>query len=1122
MSDADTGWNVSTALQGLQARMDPYIWDQGQELFRRDAVEDVAVLGDGTVQVKVLDPRDARHFFVAIRKDKGGRVDAVCPCPYRFEGVCRHQVVALEYLRAVSEGGLQPVESGTEAPADLETGAGESAAAGAGATADSGPFSVLYREVEASDKIKTTSDGSLLRLVLRSLGSSQTPHKVGLQLYTGTGWTEVRTGDVERWIGRGVRGSHPRDAYLAAQLAAGGVLSQEIDSEAFASLLHAMQGSDAVVDRSGRPLAVSPWPRTLTARVVRAPRASEQEPAGLGVEFRCQASDESSCLFTDVVLVPAVVPWIQLEDASFCLLVAGAPGPLLEELQLTDFETIPADELDRFLTAGMEQLERICCGAVESEPDLIREVEGIDSARVQLSGTPARLSGVLELSYGGHWEVAPESPEPWTVSEGGTIHRYPPAGQSLARARRELEALGFQRDEGDWVLEGSGVLCRVLEPRPEGFVQLLLPSELEAFDLVDRPPVLRLRVHGVDAGSGAGGGGAAADSSGRRAGSGGGSGIAWLDVGFGLYDGSRELPLALDDLRDAAAAHRESPDGAGLVELGDGSVIRLEHAAVRSLVDLADEAERRGAPVSEGETALRLPLFLVGDLTHEEEGREVTFDPETRAGVEAFVAGAEVELPVLRADVEELLRPYQKPAVEWFGRLARYGLGGVLADEMGLGKTIMTLAHFFGHEVAASERSLPVLVVCPTSLGFNWLAECHRFFPEVRAVGLTGQSPAERRARVEEGADLLVTSYALMRRDRELFEAQEFQAIVLDEAQHIKNPKSQTAKAAFALNARERWGLTGTPIENHLGELWSIFHFCLPGFLGTAEEFQEQFSDPISRGEDGVFQRLRHRLRPFLLRRTKVQVLPDLPPRIEQVERVPMTDAQRDVYPAYSQRARGELGSADPKRSRFQILAALTRLRQICCHPRLVLTPEELSEVKAKPEDLAGGKFGLLEELLDECLDEGHRVLLFSQFTGVLDLIEERLDERGIRKERLDGSTRDREGVVRSFREDASIPIFLISLKAGGFGLNLTEADTVILYDPWWNPATEEQAAARAHRLGQTVPVHVHRLITAGTIEEKIVELQAVKKDLADRVIESEEEVMQVLGTDELKELLFS
>jgi SNF2 family DNA or RNA helicase len=235
-----------------------------------------------------------------------------------------------------------------------------------------------------------------------------------------------------------------------------------------------------------------------------------------------------------------------------------------------------------------------------------------------------------------------------------------------------------------------------------------------------------------------------------------------------------------------------------------------------------------------------------------------------------------------------------------------------------------------------------------------------------------------------------------------------------------------------------------------------------------------------------------------------------------------MTDAQRDVYQAYLQRARGELESADPKRSRFQILAALTRLRQICCHPRLVLTPEELSEVKAKPEDLAGGKFGLLEELLDECLDEGHRVLLFSQFTGVLDLIEERLDERGIRKERLDGSTRDREGVVRSFREDASIPIFLISLKAGGFGLNLTEADTVILYDPWWNPATEEQAAARAHRLGQTVPVHVHRLITAGTIEEKIVELQAVKKDLADRVIESEEEVMQVLGTDELKELLFS
>jgi len=366
-----------------------------------------------------------------------------------------------------------------------------------------------------------------------------------------------------------------------------------------------------------------------------------------------------------------------------------------------------------------------------------------------------------------------------------------------------------------------------------------------------------------------------------------------------------------------------------------------------------------------------------------------------------------------------------------------------------------------------------------------------------------------------------VTSYALLRRDREALEAKELRAVILDEAQHIKNPSSQTAQAAFALRAHQRWILTGTPIENHLGELWSLFNFLMPGFLGTSADFHSRFREPIARGEREPMGKLQARVRPFLLRRTKAQVLTELPPRIEQVERVPMTDPQRRLYEEYLRAARAEANVGESPKARFQLLAALTRLRQICCHPRLVLKDDKATVAGAESTEVTSGKFELLLELLDECFEEEHRVLLYSQFTSMLDLIEERLEEKGIARCRLDGSTRDRAGAVKKFSSDPSIPVFLISLKAGGHGLNLTQADTVILYDPWWNPAAEEQAAARAHRMGQTLPVHVHRLITAGTVEEKILDLQATKRQLAESVVRSEEEALGTLSLGDLRGLLF-
>jgi superfamily II DNA or RNA helicase len=1116
-----SGWDVKEALNLLQARIDPYIWEQGQELYRRGAVEDFQLTAAGDIQVAVLDPRDLRKVFVTVEKDRDGKVRARCGCAYRLNGFCRHQVVSLEYLKSISEAGTSTSGAAPSAPGEGPApAAGGSGSAGSAPPAPSGP--VLYRLRGGPTRISTCPDGSLLRVVLHSLGSLETPHRIGLQLFTGTGWTELRAPDVARWTQRGEAGAHPRDAFLASLLTGEGSVKREIDSDLLATLLSVLAGSGALVTRSGEPLAASRWPFTLAARLARGERE------GIGVELSCRSPEGSARPFAEVSLIPSIAPWIQLETGAFHPLLAGAPGPVLLELQEEDLSSISGSDLDRLLSEGVGELERLCPGGVEVEPGLIEEVEGVDGARLRLEGTPRKLQGRLELSYGGEWMEAPATPEPWTVTREGKIHRYPPAGQSLARAQRELETLGFRREEDRWSLAAPGALAAVLRPRPRPFVKILLPPALEALNLVEREPVLRLEVGGglpeeaaLADGKGPAGAESAAPAAGSEAGpvASRGSGIRWLEVSYHLLTGDKELVIDLEALKEA---RREKPDG--VIQLEDGTVLALSSRPVVSLLDLASLAGAGG----ETGSRLRMPLTAIGELLDESAGRQVEF----RGAAERLAAGLRGgPLPqglALKPAVDGILRPYQKEAVRWLGDLSGFGLSGLLADEMGLGKTVMALAHLFGREPTAAQTApapggerLPVLVVCPSSLIFNWLDECRRFFPEVQAVGLQGLPRAEREEAIRKGADLLVTSYALLRRDREALETRELRAVVLDEGQQVKNAESQTAQAAFALQAAERWVLTGTPVENHLGELWSLFHFLLPGFLGTRAEFSRSFAEPLARKDEEAGRRLRARVRPFLLRRTKAQVLSELPPRIDQIERVPLTSFQAALYQSYLQKARGELESSDPEKSRFQLLAALTRLRQVCCHPRLVLEgePRRPAGEVGEPES---GKLELCMELLEECLEESHRVLLYSQFTSMLDLIEERLEEQGVQRCRLDGSTRDREGQVRRFTRDPSIPVFLISLKAGGFGLNLTQADTVILYDPWWNPAVEEQAAARAHRMGQTLPVHVHKLISAGTVEEKILDLQATKRDLVDRVIRAEEEPLSGLSAGELRELLFA
>jgi superfamily II DNA or RNA helicase len=441
-----------------------------------------------------------------------------------------------------------------------------------------------------------------------------------------------------------------------------------------------------------------------------------------------------------------------------------------------------------------------------------------------------------------------------------------------------------------------------------------------------------------------------------------------------------------------------------------------------------------------------------------------------RALVEDFDAIPEAQLP---ADLNATLRPYQVRGVDWLTFLSRANLGAMLADDMGLGKTLQALC-VLQH---------PSLVVAPAGVLYNWQREIARFRPSLSVNLYHGPSRA-----LDEDAHVTLTSYATLRNDVELLSARSWDTVVLDEAQNIKNSDSQAARAAFDLDARFRMTLTGTPVENRLEELWSQFHFLNRGLLGGRQDFQERYSKPIMEGDGRAVERLRARIRPFLLRRLKREVARDLPPRTEVVLRCILGDRERELYDAI--RAATQKDVLEQLQSGGNVLAALEallRLRQACCHPQLL--PGQSADGSSKLE--------LLMRTLEEALAEGHKALVFSQWTSLLDLAEPQLERASIPFCRLDGSTRDRGEVVDRFQDPAGPPVMLISLKAGGTGLNLTAADHVFLLDPWWNPAVEDQAADRAHRIGQDRPVLVQRLVAAETVEERMLELQEKKRALA-------------------------
>jgi hypothetical protein len=559
-----------------------------------------------------------------------------------------------------------------------------------------------------------------------------------------------------------------------------------------------------------------------------------------------------------------------------------------------------------------------------------------------------------------------------------------------------------------------------------------------------------------------------------------------------------ELSLDLQQLVELLAdgSHR-------FVKLESGEYLELEQE-LRDVVDaLRLSARRRG---KQPELAIAPgSLSSLQTLTAQQSGFALD---KTAAEWRARVDAAFSKTIAVPRNLNAELRDYQVDGYRWLARLAALELGACLADDMGLGKTVEIIALLL-HRAGEG----PALVIAPTSVCNNWKREIERFAPSLRARDYSGPKRSEALDALQK-RDVVVTSYALLQQDSEVLQAQEWSSVVLDEGQFIKNADTQRAQAAYGLRAPVRIVATGTPIENHPGDLWSLFHFLNPQLLGSAQQFQRQYGRTAEADDQSAARQrkdLRRVIKPFLLRRTKAQVLEDLPPLTEIRHTVDLSPAEAQLYEGLRQSALAKLEkTAQNPQNRIQILAELMRLRRLCCHPALV----------APDANLGSSKLTAFMELVDELIENRHRALVFSQFVDFLALARTLLDERGVRYQYLDGSTsqKQRAANVDAFQAGEG-DLFLISLKAGGFGLNLTGADYVIHLDPWWNPATEQQASDRAHRIGQQRPVTVYRLVTAGTIEERIVDLHHRKREFANSLLEGTESAASI-SRDELLGLL--
>lgn len=596
----------------------------------------------------------------------------------------------------------------------------------------------------------------------------------------------------------------------------------------------------------------------------------------------------------------------------------------------------------------------------------------------------------------------------------------------------------------------------------------------------------------------------------------------WFSLALNVMVDGKQVPLlpvltaAVRQLspgkKIAESVDELNQDGKFTAYLDNGRFIRLPFERVRSIIlslgELLDGNAKK----------LKLSVQEISDLYDETLGHNKWIGAESMKSL--FARLKRLTQPVALVSPKTLcaeLRPYQLEGVTWLQKLAREQFGGLLADDMGLGKTMQLLGHVCLEKENRRMRK-PFLVICPTSVLPNWISEAGKFAPELKVLEFYGPDRWKPyKSGYFEQFDMVVTTYSLIGRDAEKMQRLTWHGIAIDEAQAIKNAKTEVARCIRSLKADHRFGLTGTPIENNLGELWSHFQFALPGLLGDEKTFNTHLRGPIEKGGDlSRKEVLAKRIRPFLLRRTKDQVASELPEKTVIVQQVELDDAQRDLYEtvrlASTEQVKDEIAKKGFKHSQIVILDALLKLRQVCCDPRLV-------KLSAASKVKHSAKLDMLMEMVQQLIGDGRKILIFSQFTSMLDLIAEQLNTNDIRYVELRGDTRHRSIPIKQF-QNGNYPVFLLSLKAGGVGLNLTAADVVIHYDPWWNPAVEDQATDRAHRIGQDKHVFVYKFIARGTIEQRMTQLQERKRALASGIYDEQTGLSSALTEQDLMALL--
>ena len=753
----------------------------------------------------------------------------------------------------------------------------------------------------------------------------------------------------------------------------------------------------------------------------------------------------------------------------------------------------PLDKPRRWLAAHLVSLQNhFELDAEHSSPEALafQITPDIPRFELHLEGTLEKLTARLRVRYaGGPAPFPPESPDipGFPLETPGEPNRFRSRSfPAEAAAVRRLASCGFQPGSSpaaEWTLTRENAILQFFAgelDRLKAIWEVTLGSRFTAATAnVER---LAPRWTSVSSGQSAG--------TSRS-----GTPNDWLtfDLGFSSPRGTTLDRLEIARLLATGTGHKKLPNG---------------RIAVVSLADAMDlnEVLRDVSPEQAG-GAFRVRRSQLGYL-------ENTFGTSLEKSPALPVWPLESSVP---PELLTTLRDYQKTGVSWLLDHAASGLGGILADEMGLGKTLQSLSL-----IAALRRQWPdrpALVVCPKSLLANWHAEAARFTPGLTCLTLEGARRKKDFAAIP-SAGIVITSYQLLARDLVEHRAIEYGAVILDEAGFIRNPDTQAAQAARALKARVRFALTGTPIENGIRDLWSLTEFAVPGYLGPRKEFAERYESPLTSGGNApLMARLRRRMAPYILRRLKQDVAKDLPSKIIQIHSCALTSTQQELYAGLMREGAAKVLDAENARqqgqARMHLLTTLLRLRQTCCDPRLL----KLDLPKQPAADLSG-KMEALGELLEEIRDGGHSVIIFSAFASMLRLIRETVDAAGLGSCHIDGSTRDRAAQVDAFQNDPEKRVFLISLKAGGYGLNLTKADTVIHFDPWWNPAVEAQATDRAHRIGQERPVTVYKLITTGTVEEKILKLQDRKRNMMEAALDDEAPLMEGLTDEDLRSLL--